>query len=71
MLFIDSARVKIIVIPILFDIAGYILMTLPFIFWDYDSEKQNKVIQVLKRRAEVTEKNAEKDGESVAGSFIG
>ena len=70
-LFIDSARVKIIVIPILFDIAGYILMTLPFIFWDYDSEKQNKVIQVLKRRAEVTEKSAEKDGESVAGSFIG
>ena len=70
-LFVDSARVKIIVIPILFDIAGYLLMTLPFIFWDYDSEKQNKVIQVLKRRAEVTEKSAEKDGESVAGSFIG
>ncbi len=70
-LFIDASRVKIIVIPILFDIAGFLLMTIPYIFWDYDSSKQNKVIQVLKRRAEVTEKKAETEGESVAGSFIG
>ena len=31
-------------------------MTIPFIFWDYDSSKQDKVMQVLQRRAEVTEK---------------
>ena len=70
-LFVDMSRVKIIVIPILFDIVGFLLMTIPYFFWDYDSAKQNKVIQVLKRRAEVTEKKAEAEGESVAGSFIG
>ena len=31
-------------------------MTIPFIFWDYDSSKQDKVMHVLQRRAEVTEK---------------
>ena len=53
-LFIDDSRIKIIVIPILIDIAGYLLMTIPYIFWDYDDAKQNKVIQVLRRREEVT-----------------
>ncbi|MBO4338909.1 MAG: MFS transporter [Clostridia bacterium] len=70
-LFVDMSRVKIIVIPILFDICGFLLMTIPYFFWDYDSSKQNQVIQVLKRRAEVTEKKAEAEGESVAGSFTG
>jgi Na+/melibiose symporter-like transporter len=70
-LFVDMSRVKIIVIPILFDITGFLLMTIPYFFWDYDSNKQNQVIQVLKRRAEVTEKKAEAEGESVAGSFTG
>jgi Na+/melibiose symporter-like transporter len=55
-LFIDSSRVKIIVIPILFDIAGYLLMTIPYFFWDYDDDKQNKVMEVLRRREEVTRK---------------
>lgn len=55
-LFIDSARVKIIVIPIIFDIVGYILMTIPYFFWDYDYEKHDKVMQVLRRREEVTRK---------------
>ena len=70
-LFVDMSRVKIIVIPILFDIVGFLLMTIPYFFWDYDTSKQNQVIQVLKRRAEVTEKKAESEGESVAGSFTG
>lgn len=70
-LFVDMSRVKIIVIPILFDIVGFLLMTIPYFFWDYDTTKQNQVIQVLKRRAEVTEKKAEAEGESVSGSFIG
>lgn len=61
-LFIDSSRIKIIVIPILFDIAGYLLMTIPYMFWDYDDAKQNKVMEVLRRREEVTRKqyNAER-----------
>ncbi len=70
-LYVDMSRVKIIVIPILFDIAGFLLMTIPYLFWDYDAVKQNKVIQVLKRRAEVTEKKAEAAGESTEGSFTG
>lgn len=70
-LFVDASRVKIIVIPILFDIAGYLLMTIPYFFWDYDNAKQNKVIQVLKRRAEVTEKLAAEHDESAEGSFVG
>lgn len=67
-LFIDSTRIKIIVIPIIFDIVGYLLMTIPYIFWDYDDDKQNKVIEVLRRREEVTRKQYDaeySDGEPV------
>ena len=53
-LFVDASRIKIIVIPIIIDIVGYILMTIPFLFWDYDDDKQSKVMQVLQRREEVT-----------------
>lgn len=55
-LFIDESRIKIIVIPIIFDIVGYLLMTIPYMFWDYDDDKQNKVMEVLRRREEVTRK---------------
>lgn len=70
-LFVDASRAKIIIIPMLFDIVGFLLMIIPYAFWDYDDIKQDKVIQVLKRRAEVTEKQAIEKGESVAGSFKG
>ena len=46
-------------------------MTIPYLFWDYDNRKQNLVMEVLKRRAEVTEKNAEEEGISTAGSYKG
>lgn len=55
-LFIDSSRTKIIVVPIIIDIIGYLLMTIPFIFWDYTDDKQSKVIEVLRKREEVTRK---------------
>lgn len=55
-LFIDASRTKIIVIPIIFDIVGYLLMSIPYYFWDYDDDKQNKVMEVLRRREEVTRK---------------
>lgn len=70
-LFIDDARLKIVVIPILIDVVGYLLMTIPYFFWDFDITKQTKVIQVLKRRAEVAEKKAKENGESVSGGFTG
>ncbi len=70
-LFVDDSRRNIIVIPILVDVIGFALMTIPYLFWDYDSKKQNMVMEVLKRRAEVTEKNAKEEGETVSGGYIG
>lgn len=70
-LFVDDSRRNIIVIPIIVDVIGFLLMTIPYLFWDYDSKKQNMVMEVLKRRAEVTEKKAEEEGVSVSGGYIG
>lgn len=70
-LFLDSTRMNIIVIPLIIDIVGYVLMTIPYFFWDYNSEKQNKVMAVLKRRAEVTAKQAEGNENSIGGGYVG
>lgn len=70
-LFLDEARLKIVVVPLLIDVLGFLLMTIPYIFWDFDTVKQKKVIQVLKRRAEVAEKQAKEQGETVTGGFTG
>ena len=70
-LFLDSSRANIIIIPLLFDVVGFTLMTIPYLFWDYDSNKQNMVMEVLKRRAEVTGKKAKEEGEKVSGGYIG
>ncbi|MBQ7837837.1 MAG: hypothetical protein IJ395_04360 [Clostridia bacterium] len=70
-LFVDDSRRNIIVIPIIVDVIGFLLMTIPYLFWDYDSKKQNMVMEVLKRRAEVTEKKAEEEGVSVSGGYMG
>ncbi len=70
-LFLDEARLKIVVVPLLIDVVGFLLMTIPYFFWDYDTNKQNKVMQVLKRRAEVTEKRALEQGETVSGGYKG
>ncbi len=70
-LFLDEARLKIVVVPLLIDVVGFFLMTIPFVFWDYDANKQNKVMQVLKRRAQVTEKRALEAGEKISGGFKG
>lgn len=70
-LFLDEARLKIVVVPLMIDVVGFFLMTIPFLFWDYDSNKQNKVMQVLKRRAEVTEKKALEAGEKISGGYKG
>ena len=70
-LFLDDVRRNIIVIPIIVDVIGFSLMTIPYFFWDYDAKKQSMVMEVLKRRAEVTEKQAEKEGKTVSGGFAG
>lgn len=58
-LFIDESRLHIIVVPIIIDIIGYILMTIPYIKWNYNDDMQEKVIEVLRRREEVTKKQFE------------
>ncbi|MBE6771768.1 MAG: hypothetical protein E7547_06465 [Ruminococcaceae bacterium] len=70
-LFVDDSRRNIIVIPLIVDVIGFFLMTIPYLFWDYDSKKQNMVMEVLKRRAEVTEKKAEEEGTTVSGGYLG
>ena len=66
-LFIDDSRIKIIVIPIIIDIIGYVLMTIPYFFWDYDDRKQNSVMEVLKARERVM---AEATGETAEGGTL-
>lgn len=70
-LFLDEVRKNIIVIPIIVDVIGFSLMTIPYFFWDYDAKKQAMVMEVLKRRAEVTEKQAIEEGKAVSGGFVG
>ena len=64
-LFLDSARFRIIAIPIAFDLIGHFLMMIPYFFWDYNNEQHEYVIKVLKQRADLAEKGyypAEYDG---------
>ena len=70
-LFIDASRRSIIAIPLIIDVVGFLLMTIPYFFWDYDSKKQNMVMEVLKRRAEVTEKKAQEEGITASGGYKG
>ena len=60
-LYVDASRLYIIIIPILIDTLGYLLMSIPYFFWDYDDDKQNKVMAVLRRREEVTSKQTESE----------
>ncbi len=52
-LFISDVRVKCMLIGLAFDMAGYLLMSLPYIFfWDYTDEKHAKIMEELQQRAE-------------------
>ncbi len=56
-LFIDSVRVKCMVIGLGFDMAGYLLMSLPYIlFWDFTDEKHAEIMRVLEERAATAKK---------------
>ena len=63
-LYIDESRVRIIAIPLIIDIIGYILMTIPYIFWDYDTNMHRKVIKVLERRAALLEEEAKAENKT-------
>lgn len=52
-LYMSDIRIKCMLIGIGFDLAGYILMTIPYLlFWDYTDEKHEHVMEVLKLRAQ-------------------
>ena len=52
-LYMDDVRVKCMVIGIAFDLVGYLLMTIPYLFfWDFTDEKHREVMRVLQERAD-------------------
>ncbi len=52
-LYMNDIRIKCMLIGLGFDLAGYILMILPYLFmWDFTDEKHAHVMEVLKQRAE-------------------
>ena len=55
LLFLDSARNAILVVPLVIDLIGYVLMTIPPLFWNYNIEQHEYVIKVLKQRAKLAE----------------
>ena len=66
-LFIDSVRVKCMLIGIAFDMVGYILMCVPYLmFWDYSDDKHAEIMKVLQERAEKAA--AEEASQSVAAA---
>ncbi len=49
-LFYDASRFSIIAIPLAIDLAGHLLMLIPYLFWDYTEAQHEYVISVLKQR---------------------
>ena len=54
-LFIDSARFGILAVPIGIDLIGHVLMIFPFLFWDYNNEQHEYVMEVLKQREKLAD----------------
>lgn len=52
-LFIDSVRFKIIAVPLAFDLAGFLLMMIPYMFWDFNNPQHKYVMEVLKQREQL------------------
>lgn len=61
-LYMGDVRVQCMLIGLCFDLAGYVLMTLPYLFmWDFTDEKHAHIMEVLKQRAEAGNKSEESD----------
>lgn len=54
-LFIDSARFNIVAVPLIFDLAGFVLMIIPYLFWDFNNPQHKYVMEVLKQREKLAE----------------
>ena len=49
-LYIDSARFNILVIPLVVALVGFVLMIIPYLFWDFNNPQHEYVMEVLKQR---------------------
>lgn len=69
-LYIDDVRIKCMFVGLAFDMVGFLLMTLPYLFfWDYTDEKHAEVMRVLKERADAAARDsgeAETESETVS-----
>ena len=54
-LFIDSVRFNILAVPLAFDLAGFLLMIIPYLFWDFNNPQHEYVMEVLKQREKLAE----------------
>ncbi|MBQ2812428.1 MAG: hypothetical protein IJE63_04185, partial [Clostridia bacterium] len=54
-LYIDSARFNILAIPLMFDLVGFVLMIIPYLFWDFNNPQHEYVMEVLKQREKLAQ----------------
>lgn len=54
-LYIDSARFNILAVPLMFDLAGFVMMIIPYLFWDFNNPQHEYVMEVLKQREKLAQ----------------
>ena len=54
-LYIDSVRFNILAVPLAFDLAGFVLMIIPYLFWDFNNPQHEYVMEVLKQREKLAQ----------------
>lgn len=72
-LYMSDIRMQCLIIGLGFDLAGYILMTIPYLlWWDYTDEKHAHVMETLKQRAEAGKEavNAESNAQALVSEEI-
>lgn len=52
-LYIDSARFNILAVPLIFDLVGFVMMIIPYLFWDFNNPQHEYVMEVLKQREQL------------------
>lgn len=54
-LYIDSARFNILAVPLIFDLVGFVMMIIPYLFWDFNNPQHEYVMEVLKQREKLAQ----------------
>ena len=54
-LYIDTVRFNILAVPLAFDLAGFLLMIIPYLFWDFNNPQHEYVMEVLKQREKLAQ----------------